>query len=80
MSASPALYGNCRNDDYVYLNLHAPIAMDMVGLSHEWMHEAGLFGGSRRDEQRLAIQDRTILAELGLDSAEIRSLHEAGAV
>lgn len=61
---SPNLYGDCIKNDYMYVNRHAPVEMDVVGVSHELMHEADVFElePHREIEHELAQQDTLLLA------------------
>ncbi|MFC1480046.1 protein kinase [Candidatus Omnitrophota bacterium] len=63
---SPNLYGNCQEDGYIYINTNAPVKMDTVGVSHELMHEAGIFTESPADEEQLARQDVEIMSREGI--------------
>ncbi|MCK4463142.1 MAG: HD domain-containing protein, partial [Candidatus Omnitrophica bacterium] len=64
--ASPNLYGNRKRDDYIYINENAPLELDPVGVSHELMHEAGIFTDSDVHESELTGQDIQIISEHNL--------------
>ncbi|MCM8790484.1 MAG: TIM barrel protein [Candidatus Omnitrophica bacterium] len=71
LERSPNLYGNCRDDGYIYVNANAPIEMDVIGVSHEFMHEAGMFSESLEDESELAQQDFALIRASNIDLAAI---------
>ena len=59
---TPNLAGNCLEDGYMYVNTAAPESLYSLLVSHELMHEAGLFTDSGKDEAALQILDYKILA------------------
>ena len=69
---TPNLFGNCQRDGYIYINSDllkttAPLELYMLGVSHELMHEAGIFDDSPASETELAKMDLKIIADNGID-------------
>jgi hypothetical protein len=70
---SPNLFGDCQKNGYIYINTNAPFELWQVGVSHEMMHEAGIFTESDTDEASLASGDLSIMSRLGIDIMTILS-------